>query len=142
MQSTFERLAKRFDVAERAENLDAYVRRILVNLATDTWRAKRRRPPLLFVDVDQDVHLSPDPSGAIGDRDVVVGLLRSLPPRQRTALVLRYWLGLTDREIADDMGCAVGTVKSQLSRGMDQLRLRWAENREPAAQGRGDEHGH
>ncbi|HET9658015.1 MAG TPA: SigE family RNA polymerase sigma factor [Kineosporiaceae bacterium] len=140
VQSALERLARRFDAVERADNTDAYVRRVIVNLATDAWRARRRRSHLRYLEVDEGA--APDVSGLVGDRDMVVGLLRSLPPRQRTALVLRYWLGLTDREIADSMGCAVGTVKSQLSRGIGQLRTQWATEPQVSGLGRGDQHGH
>ena len=58
-----------------------------------------------------------------GDAD---GTLRSalagLNERQRTAVVLRYWAGLSEREIATELGCRPGTVKSALSRAMDELR--------------------
>jgi RNA polymerase sigma-70 factor (sigma-E family) len=47
--------------------------------------------------------------------------LAALPPRQRQALVLRYWLDLTYGDIAEVMGVSVGTVKAQLSRGTGTL---------------------
>lgn len=53
---------------EQVDNWDAYVRRIIVNLATDSWRARRRRPELLFTDVD--VSGGPDANGSVEDRDV------------------------------------------------------------------------
>ena len=52
----------------------------------------------------------------------MVRLLRELPPRQRTAIVLRYWEELTEAEAARAMGCSLGTVKSAASRGMRRLR--------------------
>jgi RNA polymerase sigma-70 factor (sigma-E family) len=142
VQSALERLARRFDAVERADNADAYVRRVIVNLATDAWRtARRRRSRLRYFEAGEAA--APDVGCLVGDRDVVVSLLRSLPPRQRTALVLRYWLCLTDREIADAMGCAVGTVKSQLSRGIGQLRIQWANDESHVSRlGGGDRHGH
>jgi RNA polymerase sigma factor (sigma-70 family) len=48
--------------------------------------------------------------------------LHTLPLRQRTAILLRYWLDLSDGQIAQAMDCPVGTVKSALSRGLDALR--------------------
>jgi RNA polymerase sigma factor (sigma-70 family) len=48
--------------------------------------------------------------------------LAALPPRQRTVLVLRYFNDLPEAEIADALGCSVGTVKSQVSRGLARLR--------------------
>lgn len=47
--------------------------------------------------------------------------IAELPPRQRQALVLRYWLDLPYAEIAQAMGVSVGTVKAQLSRGTGAL---------------------
>ena len=47
-----------------------------------------------------------------------------LAPRQRAALVLRYYEDLTEAQTADAMGCSVGTVKSQVSDGLKRLRAR------------------
>jgi RNA polymerase sigma factor (sigma-70 family) len=47
--------------------------------------------------------------------------LRGLTPRHREALVLRYWLDLTEAEMAEAMGVSRGTVKSHVSRGLDAL---------------------
>jgi RNA polymerase sigma factor (sigma-70 family) len=48
--------------------------------------------------------------------------LTRLPPRQRAAVVLRYYEDLPDTEIAEILGCAVGTVRSQISRALESLR--------------------
>jgi len=50
--------------------------------------------------------------------------LAQVPPRQRAALVLRYWEDLSLVETADVLGCSVGTVKSQAARGLAALRGR------------------
>jgi hypothetical protein len=55
-------------------------------------------------------------------RDALVRLMLKLPARQRTVLVLRYWEGLTEAEVAGQLGCSVGNVKSAASRGMARLR--------------------
>ena len=47
--------------------------------------------------------------------------LAALPARRREAIVLRYWLGLSEAEIAAAMGISAGTVKSQVSRGLAAL---------------------
>lgn len=57
-----------------------------------------------------------------GDRLVLVEALRTLPDRQRAALVLRYWHDLSEHEIARTLGCRPGTVKSLLSRGLAALK--------------------
>ncbi|HEX5770176.1 MAG TPA: sigma-70 family RNA polymerase sigma factor [Nocardioidaceae bacterium] len=48
--------------------------------------------------------------------------LQQLPPRQRAAIVLRYYEDLTEAQTAEVMDCAVGTVKSQVSQGLRRLR--------------------
>ena len=50
--------------------------------------------------------------------------MQELPVRQRAAIVLRYYEDLTEAQTADAMGCAVGTVKSQVSSGLRKLRDR------------------
>ena len=98
---------------------EAYARRALVNRATNRWRWRRRRPeaPLEACDRSQ-----PDHSEDVVLRDAVMTALRGLPPRQRAAVVLRY---LDDRpvaEVAAALDCSEGAVKSNTSRGLDQLR--------------------
>jgi RNA polymerase sigma factor (sigma-70 family) len=51
----------------------------------------------------------------------LVAAVQRLTPRHREALVLRYWLDLTEAEMAEAMGVSRGTVKSHVSRGLDAL---------------------
>jgi RNA polymerase sigma factor (sigma-70 family) len=51
----------------------------------------------------------------------VLSALRTLPPRQREVLVLRYWSDLSERQIATTLGISEGSVKSAASRGLDRL---------------------
>jgi RNA polymerase sigma-70 factor (sigma-E family) len=55
------------------------------------------------------------------DQQALVDAVRALPDRQREALVLRYWLDLREREIAEAMGISSGAVKTHVSRGMAAL---------------------
>jgi RNA polymerase sigma factor (sigma-70 family) len=55
------------------------------------------------------------------DQAEVIAALAALPVRRREAIVLRYWLDLSEREIAQTMGVSPGTVKSLVSRGMAAL---------------------
>jgi RNA polymerase sigma-70 factor (sigma-E family) len=55
------------------------------------------------------------------DQRALVRALKQLPTRQREALVLRYWLGLKEIEIASAMGISAGAVKSHTARGMAAL---------------------
>ena len=99
---------------------EPHVRRVLVNAAIDWRRALRRRQehPL-----DAASGLSQqDATELVDDRDLLLRALAALPPRQRAVLVLRYWEGLSDAEIAVTMNCAIGTVRSQASRALARLR--------------------
>jgi RNA polymerase sigma factor (sigma-70 family) len=55
------------------------------------------------------------------DQAEVIAALAALPVRRREAIVLRYWLDLSEREIAQTMGVSPGTVKSHVSRGLAAL---------------------
>ena len=55
------------------------------------------------------------------DHREVLAALAGLAPRRREAIVLRYWLDLSEREIAAAMGVSTGTVKSHVSRGLAAL---------------------
>ena len=103
------------------EHPDAYVRRVLVNLAHDGRRRALRRVSETSYD---ELHepFSVDGSVAVIERDALVRGLRTLPARQRSALVLRFWDDLSVEETASAMGCTAGTVKSTTSKGLARLR--------------------
>lgn len=98
----------------------AYARRVVANSRIDMWRRRRRevlRAPESFPDsarVDQSL--------VVEHRDELVRALAQLTTRQRRVVVLRYLVGLTEREVAADLGVSVGAVKSQASRGLSLLR--------------------
>jgi len=117
LQGVLERVARRW--SSIADSPDAYVHRALTNAAVNRWR--RHRPadvPLL----ESDHPTSDDVTDIIGIRDQLIRGLLKLPARQRAVLVLRYFDDLSEAETADALGCSVGTVKSQASRGLDRLR--------------------
>ena len=97
----------------------AYTRRTLANLRIDTWRKHRREvltSELPETSVDAAAHQH-------AERDRLVRALATLSPRQRRIVVLRHLEGLSEREVADDLGVSLGTVKSTASRGLGQLRI-------------------
>jgi RNA polymerase sigma-70 factor (sigma-E family) len=119
VQHTLVRTYLAWDVARQGEPL-AYARRVLANLRIDTWRKQRREVltdpgqlPEGVADHDADRHAS---------RDQLARALLGLPARRRRVVVLRYVVGLTEREVAEDLGISVGAVKSAGSRGLAQLR--------------------
>ncbi|MGO4423932.1 sigma-70 family RNA polymerase sigma factor, partial [Streptomyces sp. MCAF7] len=70
------------------------------------------------------------------DREMLRHALAGLPPRQRQAVVLRYWEDLSESQVAVAMGCSVGTVKSQAAKGLAKLRA--APAREDVTAGHGE----
>ena len=120
LQAAVERLLRR---RRPVDDLEAYLRRILYNLAADGWRRRgawlrvRTRAPARASDV-----IGPDPLTTVDLRDALFRALRQLSPRQRTVVVLRYWQQLTQAETAELLGCSEGNVKAVTSRGLSRLR--------------------
>lgn len=116
----------------------AYTRRVLVNLRTDTWR-RRRHETLVDGRSLPDRLVLQDPG--VEDRDQLGRLLEVLSTRQRRIVVLRYFLDLSESEVADELNISVGTVKSTASRALAGLRQAQGEiGTERTTSGAGDEH--
>ena len=108
----------------RAGDPFAYVRRIAINAALAQHRkAHRRRETTVDRLPDRPAPTVADPL----ERDSVLRAVRSLPPRQRAVVVLRYYEDLTEQQIADVLGCRPGTVKSQASAALASLRTSLAD---------------
>jgi RNA polymerase sigma-70 factor (sigma-E family) len=115
----------------RTEDTLRYARRVLANLRVDTWRRRRRE-----VLAAPDAMPEPSETGAqerVDDRDQLVRALALLTPRQRRIVVLRHLVGLSDADVAADLGVSVGTVKSTASRGLATLRAALVEQTERSA---------
>jgi RNA polymerase sigma-70 factor (sigma-E family) len=123
-----ETLARVYLAWPRIRSGDAfgYARRILVNLHNDWWRGFRRRGETLTDVVPEpsgDRDHSGDHGGELAERDGIVRSLRRLTTRERSVVVLRYFLDLTERETAAELGISVGTVKSTNARALAKLRI-------------------
>jgi RNA polymerase sigma factor (sigma-70 family) len=104
----------------RADNADAYVRRMLVNEGRRHWRRHRNAAgPVDLTGWEPGV---PDAATAVINRVALFQALLTLPARQRATVVLRYLEGMSERETAAILGCGEGTVKSQTSRALSSLR--------------------
>lgn len=112
-----------------ADDMDAYVRRMVVNACTSWFRRAVRREHAHDVATLPERVDGVDPAAALADRDRMLGLLRRLPARQRTVLVLRHYEGLPDAEIARLLGISDVTVRSNAHRGLAALRRMLAEDR-------------
>ena len=99
---------------------DAYVRRCIVNANTDWWRRRtwREQPFAMMPETPAGF----DTAAAFADRDVVLRALARLTSRERMVIVLRYYLDLSEQEIAAQLKIAPGTVKSAASRALAKLR--------------------
>ncbi len=128
VQVTWTAVARRWPRVSRMDSPIAYARRVLTNAAIDGQaRRVRRRAELALSDVDaQDL---PDTAASralatVEDQQTLREALAELSIRQRAVLVLRYWDDLPEQEVAELLGCSVGTVKSTASRALAQLRGR------------------
>lgn len=98
----------------------AYARRVMTNARIDSWR-KHRREALTAPSEVPDA-AQPSTADAHAERDLLVRALRTLTPRQRRIVVLRHLVGLSEAEVAADLGVSLGTVKSTASRALADLR--------------------
>ena len=103
----------------RADDPDAYVRRILINAHHTRFR-KRRVREMTGPHLPEPV--TADGTDALDQRSDLIAALLELPPKQRAVVMLRYWDGLTETQAAAVLGCSVGNVKSQASRALAKLR--------------------
>jgi RNA polymerase sigma-70 factor (sigma-E family) len=120
VQSVLEKVGSRWSsiVRDTGDPL-AYARRAMANAHVSRWRRTRR---------ENLVAEFPDVAGASQsypfEHEPLWQALRALPPRQRAVIVLRYYDGLSEVDIAAALGISQGTVKSQASKAMGTLRAR------------------
>ncbi|GAA1981428.1 SigE family RNA polymerase sigma factor [Catenulispora subtropica] len=120
VQTALMRSYKHWGRIERDDAPEVYVRRVMVNANITAWR--RRRVVEHFVAEPPERGGGPDHQEAHALRDELWRTVRAMPPRMRTVFVLRYFEDMSEAEVAAVMGCAVGSVKSQISRGLAKLR--------------------
>jgi len=133
VQVTATQLFTQWPRAARMDNVDAYVRTILVRAflgdRRSTWFRRVRLPGSLA----DRAAVTADPDAVLDVREA----LAALPPRQRATLVLRYYCDLDVEQAAIALGCSAGTVKSQTSKGLASLRRAlepaWGDGTSPAS---------
>ncbi len=118
-QQTMLQAYRSWSKVSRADQPKAYLRRIMTNLYISQRRPQSRR-----LEVLTDAPPEPRPATGTGpeERMALWPHIASLPPRQRAVIVLRYYEQLSEREIADALGCSTGTVKSTAHRALGALR--------------------
>lgn len=118
--SSLAKVWRHWDRVSVADARDAYARRMLVNV----FLSSRRRLWRL-----EQPHAAPeppavrDPSDSVAVRATIEAALAELSARQRAAVVLRFFDDMTEAQVADVMGCRVGTVKSTTAKAVERLRV-------------------
>ncbi|MGD1217689.1 MULTISPECIES: SigE family RNA polymerase sigma factor [Streptomyces] len=124
VQTTLEQVFVAWRRVGSADDPEAYVRRVMINAHSRRHRRRLKE----FLAPKDDTGLTrelPDSGDRIAqadDRGALLKALAELPPRQREAVVLRYWEDLSETRAAEAMGCSVGSVKSNAAKGIAKLR--------------------
>jgi RNA polymerase sigma-70 factor (sigma-E family) len=140
VQVTITKLYVHWGRASAADHIDAYARSILVREFAHERRSSWVRRVRLSGEVADSPAAAVDHDAALDLRTAVAGL----PPRQRAALVLRFYCDLNVDQSAQLLGCSPGTIKSQTAKALHALRgalepgaAAGVEGRSPAESGRG-----
>lgn len=125
VQSTLAKVFRRWPTIRQLDDPDAYLHRALIN--NNRSRHRRQRVLHLLTPDPPDRPAGPAAPGGFGPDDdgehaALAQALAELPPRQRAVVVLRFWEDLSERQVAEVLGCTPGTVKSQASRALRKLR--------------------
>jgi RNA polymerase sigma-70 factor (sigma-E family) len=105
---------------ERGDDPEIYVRRVMVNTWA-TWRRRRWRaelPSAMLTDRPANGDMAADVATRVAVRQVLAALTK----RQRAVVVLRLFDDLPEAQVAQILGCAVGTVKATMSQALTRLR--------------------
>lgn len=122
VQDAFLKLIGRFTDLRNPNSFDAYLRKTVVTLSYGTFRRRRTERAYLV----HERGLAGRTSDVLPDIEVKDELwtqLQGIAPRQRAALVLRYYEDLSEQQAADVLGCSLRTVKSLVTRGIQAMRV-------------------
>jgi RNA polymerase sigma-70 factor (sigma-E family) len=124
VQDTLVALYPRWSKVLDAQSPTAYVRRSLINRYLNQQRSGAASELVTDFTAARapERHTGPDFAHRVDDRDQLRRVLSTLPPRQRAAVVLRYFHDLPDQQVAEAMGCRATTVRSLISRALSTLR--------------------
>jgi RNA polymerase sigma-70 factor (sigma-E family) len=117
LQTALLKTSRHWNRLEDREVAYGYVRRVLVTTHT-SWR-RRRRVHEVLIDRLPEYPLGESTEAGPGR---ALQALEQLPRQMRAVVVLRYYEGLSEAETAAELGCSLGSVKSQASRGLTRLR--------------------
>lgn len=119
-QEALLRAAQRWGRVSRLQSPGGWTYRVAINLANSQWRrrAARRRAHQRLAGHAAVLHEDPD----VADQRAVREAICRLPSRQRTALVLRHYLGLSAGEVGEQLGCSPEAVRALTKRALGMLR--------------------
>jgi RNA polymerase sigma-70 factor (sigma-E family) len=118
-QQTLMKAYRFWSRVKASESPAAYLRQMLTNTYLSHARPKVRRLELLTDAPPDPGHA---PTAGPEERMALWPHVKSLPPRQRAVIVLRYYEDLSEQEIADTLGCSRGNVKSTAHHALKSLR--------------------
>jgi DNA-directed RNA polymerase specialized sigma24 family protein len=118
VQVTVTKLFAYWARARRADSLDAYVRTVMVRVFLRERGSGWGRRVVLSGALPDVAAYGTDRDAALDVRDALL----AVPPRQRATLVLRFYCDLDVEQAAVALGCSAGTVKSQTSKGLANMR--------------------
>lgn len=116
-QETLARAWRDWKKVGRMAHPEAWSYSTAFNLARSYWRRRAAEGR-----ASARLEASPTPHEDLADREAVRVALRELSPRQRQAVILRYYLEYTYAEIADVMNCAEPSARSHVRRGLQTMR--------------------
>lgn len=123
VQTVLEKIGARWSyVSGKTDDPLAYIRRSMANAHISRWRRTKREQLVADLPEQRDGYVPNDPF----EHEPLWQALRELPPRQRAVMVLRYYEGLSEMEISQNLGISQGTVKSQASKAITSLRKKLA----------------
>jgi RNA polymerase sigma-70 factor (ECF subfamily) len=130
-QEAFARALRRWRTVHDMDRPDGWVYVVAMNQVRDRWRRDERQRAAAQPETEPVA----DNTGAVATRLSVRDLIATLPPRQRQAVVLRYFADLPIADVADAMGCAVGTAKATLHQALRNLRIEFEDEEDDDAHG-------
>lgn len=120
VQEAFVRVVGRFAHLRVPDAFDAYLRRTIVNLHTSQLR--RRRTERTYLECQRHASDPREVGPDVGEREELWQAVLELPPRQRAAVVLRFFLDLSEQQTAEALRCSTAAAKSLVARAMETLR--------------------
>jgi RNA polymerase sigma-70 factor (sigma-E family) len=124
VMDAFVGLSRRWQHVRRTEEAFFYLRTSVVNGSRSRLRRLKVARERRHTQLDRDSAPADQAAMAHLEQEAVVRALRVLPRRQREVLVLRYYDGASEAEIAEVLGISVGSVKTHASRGLHAVAQR------------------